>query len=59
MSAPLPALVAAVIGRGFPPAERAAVARCWRSADWRDVLAAAGFGDDLTAHIRWAASGGT
>ena len=23
--------------------------------DWRDVLVAAGFGNDLTAHLRWAA----
>lgn len=23
--------------------------------DWRDVLVSAGFGNDLTAHLRWAA----
>jgi hypothetical protein len=39
---------------GDPAAVPAQVADARR--DWRDVLVAAGFASDLTAHLRWAAA---
>ena len=37
---------------GWDPAILAAQVRLART-DWRDLLMAAGFGEDLTAHARW------